>query len=130
MMTIVGASRIISVPGIRPDQPAGQPGRRPESNVLARVTLDLILRPGHHLDLLHQQGAALRLNRQSEVTAAGYQTRDWGESNVEEIVENLQSVWRDRAASAIGQRGAAVMAAMTWQRQTELLLRAIDPLLP
>ena len=84
-----------------------------------------------HLDLLHRPDAAMRLDRQGPVPAGGIDTRDWGESDVEEIVEKLEAVWRDReAAAGMGQRGSAFIAPMTWRRQTDLLLRAIDPLLP
>jgi glycosyltransferase involved in cell wall biosynthesis len=84
-----------------------------------------------HLDLLKRDGAALRLDRQGVPHGAGYDTRDWGESDVEEIVEKLEVVWRDRETAAItGQRGAEFVASVTWRRQTELLLRAIEPLLP
>ena len=84
-----------------------------------------------HLDLLKCDGGALRLDRQGVPPGVGFQTQDWGESDVEEIVETLETVWRDRAAAAaIGRRGAAFIAPMTWRRQTELLLRAIESLLP
>jgi glycosyltransferase involved in cell wall biosynthesis len=84
-----------------------------------------------HLDLLRQPGVALALDRQGEASCPGYETREWGESDVEEIVEKLEAVWRDRQAAAeVGRHGAAFIATMPWQRQTELLLRAIDPLLP
>jgi glycosyltransferase involved in cell wall biosynthesis len=78
-----------------------------------------------HLDLLRSDGGAYRLNRQGPAGVP-----DWGESDVDEIVETLEAVWRDRdAAAATGQRGAAFIAPMTWRRQVDLLLRAIDPLL-
>ena len=84
-----------------------------------------------HLDLLHRDGAAYRLERQGSASCEGYDTQDWGESDVEEIIEKLESVWRDReAARATGRQGAEFIAPMTWKRQTELLVRAIDPLLP
>ena len=84
-----------------------------------------------HLDLLHHEGAAYRLERQGGASCDGYETRDWGESDVEEILEKLEAVWRDRQeAAAVGKHGAAFIAPMTWERQTALLLRAIEPLLP
>jgi hypothetical protein len=50
---------------------------------------------------------------------------------MEEILEKLEAVWCDRQeAAAVGRRGAAFIAPMTWERQTSLLLRAIEPLLP
>jgi glycosyltransferase involved in cell wall biosynthesis len=84
-----------------------------------------------HLDLLVRDDVAYRLDRQGTASCEGYETQDWGESDVEEILEKLESVWRDRAAAAaVGQRGSAFIAPMTWERQTALLLRAIEPLLP
>jgi glycosyltransferase involved in cell wall biosynthesis len=84
-----------------------------------------------HLDLLRRDGVAYRLERQGSASCDGYETQDWGESDVEEIVEKLEAVWRDReAARAVGRRGAEFIAPMTWERQIGLLLRAIEPLLP
>jgi glycosyltransferase involved in cell wall biosynthesis len=84
-----------------------------------------------HLDLLQHEGVAYRLERQNAASCEGYETQDWGESDVEEILEKLEAVWRDRqGAAAVGRRGAAFIAPMTWERQTSLLLRAIEPLLP
>jgi glycosyltransferase involved in cell wall biosynthesis len=84
-----------------------------------------------HLDLLERDGVAYRLDRQGPASCEGYDTQDWGESDVEEIVEKLETVWRDReVARAVGRRGAEFIAPMTWERQTGLLLQAIEPLLP
>ena len=84
-----------------------------------------------HLDLLRTPDIALPLHRQGAVTRAGLDTTDWGESDVEEAVEALETVWRDReAARAMGERAARFMAGMDWKRQMGLLLRAIEPLLP
>lgn len=84
-----------------------------------------------HLDLLRNPGLAIPLTRQTSLSRPGVDTTDWGESDVEEAVEALETVWRDRqAARAMGDRAAAFMAGMDWKRQTALLLRAIDPLLP
>jgi glycosyltransferase involved in cell wall biosynthesis len=84
-----------------------------------------------HLDLLERDVVAYRLDRQGTASCEGYETQDWGESDVEEILEKLEAVWRDRQqAAAIGQSGAAFIAPLTWDRQASLLLRAIEPLLP
>jgi glycosyltransferase involved in cell wall biosynthesis len=79
-----------------------------------------------HLDLL-RDGNAFALERQGTVA-----DRDgWGESDVEEIIDTLETVWTDRhRAAETAERGAGFIAPMTWERQTERLLRAIDPLLP
>jgi glycosyltransferase involved in cell wall biosynthesis len=84
-----------------------------------------------HLDLLRIPDIAIPLTRQGRVTRADLDTTDWGESDIEETVEALETVWQDRqAARAMGARAASAMAGMDWRRQTALLLRAIDPLLP
>ena len=84
-----------------------------------------------HLDLLRTPGIALPLTRQGPVSRSGLDTTDWGESDVEEAVEALETVWRDReAARAMGEGAARFMAGMDWKRQMALLLRAIEPLLP
>ena len=80
-----------------------------------------------HLDLLGAD-IALKLERQGESTSAHYNTTDWGESDVEEAVEKLEHVWRDRAAAAaLGARAAAFMQTMPWRSQLDLLVRAIEP---
>jgi glycosyltransferase involved in cell wall biosynthesis len=80
-----------------------------------------------HLDLLRHD-IALPLERQGQPRSTVFDTTDWGESDVEEMVEKLEAVWRDRAAAAaLGERAARFMAGMTWTAQLHLLLRAIDP---
>jgi glycosyltransferase involved in cell wall biosynthesis len=80
-----------------------------------------------HLDLL-RHGIALPLDRQAAPESAGLDTTDWGESDVEEMVEALEAVWRDRAAAAaLGNRAARFMAGMNWGAQIDLLLRKIAP---
>lgn len=84
-----------------------------------------------HMDLLVDDAVALRLSHQTQPVADGYDTQEWGESDVEEIIEALETVWRDRqAATAIGRRGADFISSMTWQRQTDRLLGVIEPFLP
>lgn len=79
-----------------------------------------------HLDLLRHD-IALKLRRQSAVVSDAFDTQDWGESDVEEMLEALETVWRDRAAAAaLAERGAAHMAGMTWRTQIEELLRAVE----
>jgi len=82
-----------------------------------------------HLDLLGHD-IALALERQAELPGGPGDTTDWGESDVDEMVEKLETVWRDRqAAAALGQRAAQFMSAMSWPSQLELLLQAIKPYL-
>ncbi len=84
-----------------------------------------------HLDLLRGDRIALPLTRQGVVTRDGPDTTDWGESDIEEIVERLEDVWRDRqAARAMGLRAATHMTDMTWSTQIARLIRAIEPVLP
>jgi len=81
-----------------------------------------------HLDII-EDGACIPLRRQRPVVAdePGQGTEGWGESDVDEIVEALESVWRDRErARAIGAAGAASMARHTWQVQLDRLLDLID----
>lgn len=80
-----------------------------------------------HLDLL-RHGIALPLGRQGTSQSPHHDTTDWGESDAEEMVEALETVWRDRAAAvALGRRAARFMAGMRWPDQIDLLLRAIEP---
>jgi glycosyltransferase involved in cell wall biosynthesis len=84
-----------------------------------------------HLDLLDLGDVALRLDRQDRVVRDGVDTTDWGESDVEEMLERLETVWRDRAAAAeLGLRAAQAMEKLSWRSQIALLLRAIEPVLP
>jgi len=63
-----------------------------------------------HLDLI-EEGNCYALTRQSPIMGMA----GWGESDVEEIVEQLERVWSDRAeAIRIGSCGAALMAKITW----------------
>jgi len=79
-----------------------------------------------HLDLL-RHNIALPLQRQAPAHSEHYDTTDWGESDVEEMVEKLETVWRDRdAAAAMGQRAAQLMTGMSWPKQLDLLLQAIQ----
>lgn len=83
-----------------------------------------------HLDLLAGDGVAAPLRRQTQPVRDGVDTADWGESDVEEAVEALEKVWRDRTeAAAMGARGARFMAGLCWRTQVDALLRAIEPVL-
>lgn len=82
-----------------------------------------------HLDLLRDP-IALKLQHQAKVHSTAYDTQDWGESDVEEMVEALETVWRDRGAAAVmAERAVQRMAAMTWQAQMQHLLDTIEPVL-
>lgn len=80
-----------------------------------------------HLDII-ADGACLPLTRQAPVPVDDpyLGTDGWGESDVEEIVEALETVWRDRErARAIGAAGAAQMHRLSWANQIEQLLGLI-----
>jgi glycosyltransferase involved in cell wall biosynthesis len=80
-----------------------------------------------HLDLLRHD-IALAQRRQGTPQSQRHDTTDWGESDVEEMLEKLETVWRDRAgAASLGSRAARFMAGLTWPKQLDLLLRAIAP---
>jgi glycosyltransferase involved in cell wall biosynthesis len=54
----------------------------------------------------------------------------WGESEVGEIVEALETAWRDRMrARAIGRAGAERLARLSWRAQAAELKRALLPCL-
>jgi glycosyltransferase involved in cell wall biosynthesis len=80
-----------------------------------------------HLDLIHRDNC-YALQHQAHVVEAGCQ--DWGESDVEEILEALEAVYCDRAeASARAHRGARMMAELTWGRQLDKLAALVRPYL-
>jgi glycosyltransferase involved in cell wall biosynthesis len=82
-----------------------------------------------HLDLLCND-IALPLERQAQPHSVHYDTTDWGECDVEEMVEKLETLWHHRSAAAgLGERAARFMAGMTWAHQLRLLIEAIEPYL-
>jgi glycosyltransferase involved in cell wall biosynthesis len=80
-----------------------------------------------HLDLIRTDNCYV-LERQGQVPDP--ECMDWGESDVEEILEALEAVYRDRAeASARGRRGAQMMAELTWGRMADRLAALLRPYL-
>lgn len=78
-----------------------------------------------HLDLI-QSDNCFALERQGRVPGGQASTVGWGESSVDELVEVLERVYRDRAEAARrGALGAAFLSGLSWRRQTEALLAAI-----
>ena len=74
-----------------------------------------------HLDLI-QDGTALALTDQSAIAAMP----GWRESNVEEIVAALETLYTDRARAAeIGAAGAKLLAGMTWAKTASEMKRII-----
>jgi glycosyltransferase involved in cell wall biosynthesis len=80
-----------------------------------------------HLDLI-AGGNCLALRHQKPTNLDD--AEGWNDSEVDEIVEALEMLYRDRAgAAAIGQRGAAELAQLTWSRQLDLLADTIRPVI-
>ncbi|MCA4920426.1 MAG: glycosyltransferase family 4 protein, partial [Roseomonas sp.] len=74
-----------------------------------------------HLDLL-QDGAALALTDQRPIPALP----GWRESNVEEIVAALETLYTDRTrAATIGAAGAKLLSRMTWAKTAAEMKRII-----
>jgi len=79
-----------------------------------------------HKDLV-ATGAPFVLTRQQPVTGAG--TDGWGESDVEEMVERLETAWSDRdQARRHGDDGAKAMSRWSWRNQIGLLHDTLAPL--
>ena len=80
-----------------------------------------------HKDLV-ATGAPFVLARQRPVPDIGGGTEGWGESDVEEMVEALETAWRDRdQARRRGEAGAAAMAGWNWRQQVGRLHDALAP---
>ncbi|MBM3600883.1 MAG: glycosyltransferase family 4 protein [Alphaproteobacteria bacterium] len=77
-----------------------------------------------HLDII-AEGACYPLCNQQPIALPTKRigTDGWGESSVEEIIELLERVWRDRqAARAVGLKGAAHMDGFAWSRRIDGLI--------
>jgi glycosyltransferase involved in cell wall biosynthesis len=80
-----------------------------------------------HRDLIRTDNC-YPLGRQGSIPDPGCE--DWGESDVEEIVETLEAVYRNRAeAETRARHGAEMMAELTWTRQLNKLAEVIRPYL-
>ena len=80
-----------------------------------------------HKDLV-ATGAPFVLTRQQPVTGIGGGTEGWGESDVEEMVELLETAWRDRdQARRRGEAAAAALAGWSWRHQIRRLHDALAP---
>ena len=79
-----------------------------------------------HLDLTATDGC-YPLHKQGPVVFEGKGTEGWGETDVDEMVEALEQVWRDRAeAKRRAAIGAAAMAQWSWHRQIGVLHDTLD----
>ena len=76
-------------------------------------------------------GRALPLQRQrnvAELRKHDFGTDGWGESDIEEMVEALETMWRDRAAArAIGAKAATFMHELSWRNQMAKLKEVLRP---
>ena len=76
-----------------------------------------------HLDLI-DEGNCYPLLQQGEITPkAGFAgTRDWGESNVAEVVEHFERIYTDRAeARRRGEQATKFMQDWSWEKRTRHL---------
>lgn len=79
-----------------------------------------------HLDIIAGENS-FSLTDQRSLSAPGSATEMWRESQIEEIVAQLETVYADRqAARRRAEAGAAFMADLSWANQTQRLLAAID----
>jgi len=77
-----------------------------------------------HLDLL-RDGTALALTDQRPIPSAP----GWRESNVEEIVAALETIYTDRTrAAALGAAGAKLLSSLTWTKTAVEMKRVINAL--
>ena len=81
-----------------------------------------------HFDLINDN-TSISLTRQGKVPPQGtFMTEGWGESDVDEAVEALELLWRDRQrAETIGRGGAALLAGMSWPDQMMKLKEVVFP---
>ena len=81
-----------------------------------------------HLDLI-DEGNCYPLLQQGEITPKpGYAgTRDWGESNVGEVVEHFERIYTNRTeARRRGEKAAKFMQDWSWEKRTGYLLDRIS----
>lgn len=80
-----------------------------------------------HLDLIDDDNC-YPLIKQTSLTVRNLKGRDdWGESDVDELVETLERVYRDRdEATMRGAKGAKLMEDWTWQKRTRPLIERIQ----
>ncbi|MBT6096552.1 MAG: glycosyltransferase family 4 protein [Rhodospirillaceae bacterium] len=82
-----------------------------------------------HLDIIAGDNC-FELEDQRPISPNGSETEMWRESQVDEIVAQLESAYGDRdAANRRGDTGAAFMKDLSWANQTDRLLGAIADLI-
>ena len=81
-----------------------------------------------HLDLIGDDTCVPLVRQGPTARDPSFGTEGWGESDVEEAVEALEALWRDRErARAIGRGGAALLDGMSWPQQMQRLKQVILP---
>ncbi|MCS6958596.1 MAG: tetratricopeptide repeat protein [Pseudanabaenaceae cyanobacterium SKYGB_i_bin29] len=81
-----------------------------------------------HLDLI-DESHCYPLTKQAPVPSHPIfpGTQDWGESDIEEILEVMERVYNDRVtAQQKGQQAALFMQNLTWEKQVRLLIAALE----
>ena len=82
-----------------------------------------------HLDIISDDNC-YALRDQRPISSPGGLTEMWRESQVEEIVANLETVYMNRAeARRRAEEGAQFMLNLSWANQTERLLTSINDLI-
>ncbi|MSP88768.1 MAG: glycosyltransferase family 1 protein [Alphaproteobacteria bacterium] len=81
-----------------------------------------------HLDIM-AENACYPLNNQTTIASPTPRIgmAGWGESSIEETVEMLELVWRDReTARQVGLNGAALMADFSWDKRIDGLIEKLE----
>ena len=82
-----------------------------------------------HLDIMTEDNC-FALNDQRPVTSPNGDTSMWRESQVEQIVEQLEQIYTDQTlARQRGEAGASFISNLSWQNQTAALVAAVSDLL-
>ncbi|MBT3268996.1 glycosyltransferase family 4 protein [Candidatus Poribacteria bacterium] len=81
-----------------------------------------------HLDLIREDHCfALKTQSPAEPPSRAVGVDGWGESDVDEIVDALETAYADRAEAArVGRAGAEFMADWTWESQAGRLITALE----
>lgn len=79
-----------------------------------------------HLDLMTEDNCYPLLEQTQLTTQNLTGKEDWGESDVDELVEALERVYHDRdEANMRGTKGAKFMGDWTWKKRTKPLIERI-----
>ncbi len=82
-----------------------------------------------HLDIITDDNC-FALDDQRSVTDPNSRTSMWRESRVEQIVEQLETIYTDQAAARQrGEAGAGFIGNLSWQNQTAALVATVSDLL-